>query len=143
MSQQANAKITVTSDLGELGIIRGFVNSAARQFGFPEGDVSKIELAVDEACSNVMRHAYDDDSTRSLDVAVETDGVLFRIVIDDNGKSYNILTHQLPDQREYLTDHRRGGLGIMLIRKLMDDVYYLPLHGRNRLILEKALPAPK
>lgn len=132
-------KLTVPSDRSQLERIRKFVCEAAREFGFSETEINKIELAVDEACSNVIRHAYGDDASRSFDVLVETNREEFSVVIEDTGKSYDILTHKLPEMPVYLREHRPGGLGIKLIRTLMDNVDYEPLHGRNRLTLTKRL----
>ncbi len=121
--------------------VREFVSEAARKFGFSDEDVSKIALAVDEACTNVIKHAYKYDPTRKIVVTVRQHDEAFEVSIQDNGKSFNPADLHMPDMKEYLTHYRRGGLGVYLMKSLMDRVEYKLIPGkRNEVRLTKYLP---
>ena len=107
-----------------LEIIRNFVSAIARKVGFKDKDVNKIELALDEACTNVIRHAYEDDESQDIDIAIKIDYQKLSIVVTDRGKSFDVDEIELPDMDTYLAELRVGGLGIYLMRTLMDEVDY-------------------
>jgi len=118
-------KLRIPSQTDNLEIIRFFVGKVARKVGFSDDDVGKIELAVDEACTNVMKHAYKEDvPDKSLDVAVQIDYQKLTLVVTDHGKGFDPGQIHLPDMKEYLAELRVGGLGIYLMKTLMDEVDY-------------------
>jgi serine/threonine-protein kinase RsbW len=104
--------------------VRDFVSAAAREFGFPDEEISKIALAVDEACTNVIKHAYEFDPTKHLTVTVKGNDGAFEVSIRDTGKQFNASSLHPPDMKEYLTHFRRGGLGVYLMKTLMDKIEY-------------------
>ena len=93
--------------------VRDFVSAAAREFGFPDEEISKIALAVDEACTNVIKHAYRFDPGKKLTISVKRGNGAFEISICDTGMQFNPTNLQPPDMKEYLTHFRRGGLGVL------------------------------
>lgn len=139
--------IEIRSRTELLNDVRSFISSAARAFGFPEDEIGNIALAVDEACTNIIKHAYKYDPDRTITVQVSSmkagaAGRKFIIRILDNGKSFDPATYTPPDMPEYFKQLRRGGLGIILMRKLMDEVQYDTRPGRrNALRLVKYLRA--
>ncbi len=132
--------IHIESRTDRLIAVREFVSDAARSFGFSDEDVSKIALAVDEACTNVIKHAYRFDPAQDISVTVRADGSGFQVVIRDNGAQFNPSQIQTPDMREYMKNYRRGGLGMHLMRSLMDKVEYNIAPGKtNEVTLTKFL----
>ena len=122
--------------------VRNFVSAAAKEFGFPDEEISKIALAVDEACTNIIKHAYEFDSGKEISVTVKGGDGAFEVAIRDTGKRFNPLDLQPPDMKEYLTHFRRGGLGVYLMKTLMDKVEYNLAPGkRNEVRLTKYLSA--
>lgn len=140
MAEAFKAELTVQSNVEELEKIREFVSKAAQRFGFAESEGYKIVLAVDEACSNIIRHGYDKNPDAKLRVVIETIDDSFVVTLNDSGKSYDIRLHQLPDMPAYFAARRSGGLGIKLIRSLVDDIEYERADGENKLVLIKRLP---
>lgn len=140
MPNVVKANLTVLSKFDELCSIRHFVADAAKLAGFSEDDTERLVLAVDEACSNVIRHGYtsETDSTLSLHIDMNDDN--FIITIDDSGKQYDIRHHECPNMHEYFQARRTGGLGIKLIKLLVDEIDYLRANDHNRLVLTKHLP---
>ncbi len=115
---------TVLSRTDHLLEVRDFVSEAARQFGFSEEDVANIVLAVDEACTNIIKHAYQYAPDKEINIAIVRNNGTFEVKIKDNGKNFNPDALKRPDLQRNLTHHRRGGLGVYLMRKLMDKVEY-------------------
>lgn len=111
--------------------VREFVSAAAREFGFDDEDVGKIALAVDEACTNVIKHAYRFDPEREITITVAGERGEFRVSILDNGRQFNPADIEQPDMKEYLSHYRRGGLGVYLMKSLMDKVEYDIVPGRK------------
>lgn len=120
----AQYEIRLPSHTENLEIIREFVFKIITRVGINEEDASKIELAVDEACTNVMKHAYGGESTNPIDVAIKIDYKKVTIVVTDHGKGFNPKLVEIPNMKEYLAEMRVGGLGIYLMRSLMDEVTY-------------------
>jgi len=117
-----------------LAILRRFITTVAEEVGFDEDDVSKIEMAVDEACSNVILHAYE-EGDQSSESAVAEDAKLFlkldlsadalTIHIQDRGRGHP--ANQLAGAtsiEDYQRDGREDyhGLGLLIMKKFMDDV---------------------
>jgi serine/threonine-protein kinase RsbW len=131
-------QLRLPSHAANLEIIREFVSRIAKKVGFNEDDVNKIELAVDEACTNVIKHAYGNDSKKPIDVVIKVDLEKLTVVITDHGKGFNPQKVPRPDMKEYLAKMRVGGLGIFLMKTLMDEVDYDIQPGkRNRLRMVK------
>ncbi len=126
-------RLTASGDTTELERIRQFVQDKAREFGFSEQGIHKIALAVDEACSNLIRHSYHLDHAREffVDISPQDDDALV-IEILDNGTSFDPLTVPAPDLNQYAAQHRKGGFGVHIIRMVMDAVEYFPAETSER-----------
>jgi len=116
--------IHIESKTERLIAVRDFVSAAAQEFGFTDEEISKIALAVDEACTNVIKHAYKFDPGKKITVTVKRGKGVFEVSILDTGKQFNPAGVQTPDMKEYLSQFRRGGLGVYLMKTLMDKVEY-------------------
>lgn len=103
--------IHIESRTERLVAVREFVSAAARECGFPDDEVSKIALAVDEACTNIIKHAYKFDPSKEITVTVKNKTGGLEIVITDSGIGFDPSRIQSPDMKEYLTHYRHGGLG--------------------------------
>jgi serine/threonine-protein kinase RsbW len=131
----------IESRTDRLIAVRDFVSSAAREAGFGDEEISKIALAVDEACTNVIKHAYKFDPAKKMSVTVRQGSETFEVIIRDTGVQFNPLALHAPDMKEYLSHFRRGGLGVYLMKTLMDRVEYSIEPGKpNEVRLIKFLP---
>jgi serine/threonine-protein kinase RsbW len=139
MESQPNGEyaLKIPSRTDNLEIIRQFVSAVARKVGFNDEAVNKIELAVDEACSNVIEHAYGKREDEDIGVAVRLDYGKLTVVVTDRGKSFRFNGVEMPDMKQYLAELRVGGLGIYLMKMLMDEVEYHSESGRNEVRLVK------
>ncbi len=133
--------LKIDSKTDQLVAVREFVSQAAYASGFNDEDVSKIALAVDEACTNVIKHAYRFERDKKITISVHADHGKFEISIVDNGKQFDPSKVEAPDMKEYLSTYRRGGLGVYLMKSLMDKVEYDIEPGkRNQVRLTKHIP---
>jgi serine/threonine-protein kinase RsbW len=142
--------------------MRTFVTSIAREIGFPEEDVDKIELAVDEACANVIRHAYKHlgvspdlpEDERAADDDAQQCVLRLRIVMGEDFLRISIIDHGIGmanrppgvgSVKEYTDRGGTGGLGTYIIKNFMDEVEYdYPADSGTILTMTKYLrPAGK
>jgi serine/threonine-protein kinase RsbW len=139
--QQSHITKRIPSRTENLLEVREFVGSAARSFGFSDEDIANIVLAVDEACTNIIKHAYQYAGDKEIEVSILPSNRSFEIRIFDNGKSFDPSTLRPPDLKEHIGHHRRGGLGVYLMKRLMDKVEYNFNPGkRNEVRLIKNRP---
>jgi serine/threonine-protein kinase RsbW len=104
--------------------IRDLVAEVAREGGFSEKEVYSLQLAADEAASNIIEHAYAGVSNASLNVTCDIEGDEIIITMRDNGKPFDPSKVKQPNLKADLSERQIGGLGVYLMRKLMDDVRY-------------------
>ena len=126
-------KYCAINDPADLNKIRSFIEIKAKNFGFSEDDVNKIILAVDEACTNLIRHSFKQDKNKEFCVYVETDFNKFIINIQDNGTTFNPLEVPIKNMKEHLQTFQRGGLGVFIMRTVMDDIIYSPSNDKQPL----------
>ena len=96
----------------------------ARAGGFGDKDVYNIQLAADEAASNIIEHAYEGVSDGLLEISCGMNSNTITIILVDHGESFDPSEVPLPDLKADLSERKIGGLGIFLMRKLMDEVHY-------------------
>ena len=132
-------EIKVEGGLENLSIIGDFFTEVMTQIGAEEGDIFKVQLAVDEACTNIFEHAYSGKGG-IVAISCELQDNDFVITLRDSGIPFDPSSVPPPDLEADLDERSIGGLGIFLMRKLMDDVSYNcdPEKG-NELTLRKRL----
>ncbi|MCC7156167.1 MAG: ATP-binding protein [Bryobacterales bacterium] len=130
----------VPSSTENLALIRDFVGNIGAKAGFDENEINKITLAVDEAVANVIEHAYGSDATREVTIRAVLDADALRFDIIDNGRGFDPGLIKQKDLEQLVKERRSGGLGLRLIRTVMDDVQYQIKPGeKNELRMVKKL----
>lgn len=114
----------IVSRTDSLVEVREFVDAAARSFGFAEEEIANIILAVDEACTNIIKHAYHYAVDKEIEISIFQNSGAFEVRIYDNGKAFDPSLIQEPNLKEHIGHKRRGGLGVYLMKRLMDKVEY-------------------
>jgi serine/threonine-protein kinase RsbW len=138
MSQKLVKHIPSRAD--RLHEVREFVSRSAREFGFDDEDTANIVLAVDEACTNVIKHAYNFAPDKEIAIEIIPAQGEFEVRVLDYGKPFNPGDVKPPNLRQHLKEYRRGGLGVYLMKTLMDKVEYNFKQGeRNEVRLTKYL----
>ena len=129
--------LTFSTTFEILDEIRSFVGDQARQAGFNAKDIYSIQLATDEAASNVIEHAYGGNAEAQFDVSCEFRNDRLVITLLDHGKTFEPSRVEEPNLNADLLERKIGGLGIYLMHKLMDEVRYETTPAGNRLTLIK------
>jgi serine/threonine-protein kinase RsbW len=138
--QNGVKKLTIKSKTSYLTKVRSFISDEAKDFGFSEEDANKIALAVDEACTNIIKHAYNYAADNPIHLMLKTGNNTFEIVIEDRGTPFDPDVVRVPDMQEHIRKYKRSGFGMYLMKSLMDKVEYKIQPGiRNRVILTKYL----
>ena len=134
MSRFHRHEMRIGCDMGELARIRTEVADAIRIGGFPETFTNRILIAVDEAVTNIIEHGYEDPAEGQIEIVCEVEPETFTISIIDQGESFDPRSMTDIDIQRHVAQGKAGGLGIFLIRKIMDVVDYHHETGRhNRL----------
>ena len=130
--------LNISSHPRFLQVARAVSGKAARIMGFAQQDCRNIILAVDEACSNIIRHSYGGDPGGKIDLYFELGAKALTIRIQDDGIQCDIKKMK-PRNIEEL---RPGGFGIYIMDKVMDSLEYnCSSHGRNQVTMTKNLTA--
>ncbi len=137
--QSYKSTLTILSQTERLNDVREFVSGQARSHGFIEDDINKITIAVDEACTNIIKHGYAYAPDQRIDIDIIRKGNDFEIIISDNGKHFDANAIQSPDMKDYLAHYRRGGLGVYLMKRIMDKVEFNLHSDKNVLRMIKTL----
>ncbi len=134
--------LIVKSRTENLSKIREFVSSNASEAGFSKDEIDNIILAVDEACTNVIKHAYKYSPDEEILIEIKYNKSAFTVTIEDKGISFDPNLIPSPDLQKYHREHRVGGLGMYLMKTLMDEVKYISVPGKyNRVLLTKKITA--
>jgi len=138
--KELRAPATRESLRGLMRLVSDF--AAARRF--PKARIREIELATEEALLNILDHAYPGDSKGDIEVRCERlDDSGFRIRITDAGIPFDPLSLPDPDLSRPPTERNPGGLGVFLIRRMVDGIRYRRSGDRNVLTLiarKRSLP---
>lgn len=139
-SRNINKRITVDSSTDNLSIIREFIKTNAGEAGFDKDTANKIVLATDEACTNIIKHAYKNIKTGKIIISVLFKNKKFTVSISDSGEHFNYSAIPEPDLPKYYQEKKIGGLGMYLMKRLMDEVKYSQSNNKkNKVTLVKYL----
>ncbi len=128
---------TIPSQTQYLHDVREFITNAATTFGFNEDETHNIVLAVDEACTNIIEHSYQYAKDKKIVIDVFLKKNSLEIIITDTGKKFEPDTIPTPNLEEYIQQRKQGGLGLFLIKKIMDTVEFSFQENKNILRMVK------
>lgn len=135
-----NFSLIVDSRLERLPDIAEFIQQAAQAYGLNEDQTYDVQMAVDEACTNVIQHAYGGRSDGTIDITCEKSGNKLVVTVRDFGKRFDPKKVARPRTQDPLSRRNIGGLGIFFMQKMMDQVEFKfsPSEG-NRLTMVKKI----
>lgn len=116
--------IIVAGKFKNLKKILGFVQKVVRKAGFTEAENYKIQLAVDEAFTNIIEHAYGGGNVGDIECSCEFNDPELVIRLIDFGRPFDPNSIEAPDLNSNLMDRKTGGLGLYFIHQLMDEVKF-------------------
>ena len=132
------AEITVAADLDSLNNVLAFVDGEMERAGCSMKLMTQVDMAVEEIFVNIARYAYHPEAGEAS-VRCEAGGDPFQIVVGfaDRGRPFNPLDREDPDVTLDAEARQLGGLGILMAKKLMDEIQYEYRDGKNILTLRK------
>jgi serine phosphatase RsbU (regulator of sigma subunit)/anti-sigma regulatory factor (Ser/Thr protein kinase) len=129
--------IAIPAQMSYLSQVRDFVEHIGRKYKFTDKVTNSFKLVIEEACTNIIRHGYRDIKGGEITIKAIIRRQSLTMVIIDQGISYDPRQATTPDLAKYIQIGKKGGLGIFMMRKLMDDVQYNITSRGNELRLTK------
>lgn len=136
-------QIKTSCERERLSEIRQFLAGVLAEVGLSESETNKVILAVDEVCANLMIHSNKDNPNENLEVYVHDEGESIKFEIVDHGEAFDYTHYKEPEVSDIVKAKRKGGLGIMLVRKIMDQVEFKCEKSRNVCCMTKNLDKTK
>ena len=133
-------ELIVEADRMNLPQVQMFIDEQLEEAGCPMLTQTTIDIAVEELFVNIASYAYDTGiGTAVVQVTVHEEPLSVEITFIDNGRQYDPLAKEDPDTTLSAGQRRKGGLGIFMVKKSMDDVNYEYKDGKNILTIKKNL----
>jgi len=130
-------EIVIPAQMHYLKDVREFIEQIGHRYRFSDKITNSFKLVVDEACTNIIRHGYRDIKNGKITVRAIIRRMSLTMVIIDQGRSFDPRQVKDPDLDKYVRIGKKGGLGIFMMRKLMDDIKYNVTAYGNELRLTK------
>ena len=131
--------IVLQNDVRQVKTLNAFVVKVMERLGIEAKEAKQIRLAVEEAVVNVIDYAYPAGQTGDIDVLAMSDGEWLNFVITDRGVAFDPTEKEKADTTLSAEDRPIGGMGILLVRELMDSINYERTDGKNVLTLKKKI----
>lgn len=120
-----------------LARIGDFVRLIAQEAGFESFSVYSVEMAVDEACSNIIEHAYGGEGKGDIRCTCQVSEDALTIILEDRGKGFDPAKVPHPNLSDKLDERQAHGLGMHFIRQWMDEVLFSSNGSENKLTMVK------
>lgn len=119
--------------------IRFFISEVLKKHLDSEIDINSLVLAVDEICANLMIHSHQCNPSKCLELFVKIDEEEIIFEIKDTGNGFNIKEYKEPSINDIIIEKKKGGLGLMLVKRIMDNIEYIENKNSNVYRLRKKL----
>ncbi len=137
-------RLVISNDTRFCGVVREFTSKMIKASALPPEIENKIILAIDEAVSNIIEHGYEDQVEGTIEMEISFDASRFTVIIRDQGRQFDPSNIKPVDILDHVRQGRKKGLGVFLMRQIMDEVKYIFKEGvQNELILVKYVNAKK
>lgn len=132
-------RLVIPSQTRYLNLVTGLAKRAAVVAGLDDATAAKVSIAVDEAVTNVILHAYHGETEHSVELDLRFTDEALEIHIHHTGDGIREDQVMLPDPKEYVKHPRKGGLGLLLMSRFMDEVHFGQDKGRSVVSMIKRL----
>ena len=129
--------LNLNNKVSEITKLNAFVKSATTALNMETGLANQIKLAVEEAVTNIIDYAYQNGTEGNISVTIEADESRIRFIITDSGAEFDPTSVSKADTTLSVEERPIGGLGVFLVRNLMDSINYERVDGKNVLRMEK------
>jgi anti-sigma regulatory factor (Ser/Thr protein kinase) len=131
-------ELRIANDLSDIGIVRDALDKLGDEQGIPTRALMQLQVALDEVVSNVVKYSWDDGGRHEVLVRITVRPDRVDLEILDDGRAFDPLTAVAPDPVPGGQRPRPGGLGIHMVKKLVDRFAYERVDGRNHTTLSKS-----
>ena len=132
-------QLTLQNDVQETPLLGTFVEDICEELGINVPTAMKMNLAIEEAVVNVMKYAYPEGQKGEVRIKAEANDTRLTFIISDDGQPFDPSAYGEVDITQSIDERKIGGLGIHLVRLIMDNISYERLDGQNILTLCKKL----
>src|SRR5262249_51455511 len=132
-------RVTLGNRLDEIQRPAASLEGFGKTNGLSAKLIFDLNLSFDELLTNIISYGYDDNAAHEIEVSVTLANDLLTATLEDEARPFNPLTAPKPDLAAPLESRPLGGLGIHIVKTLMDDVVHERRNGRNRLVMKKAV----
>ena len=133
-------ELVLRNELAELERLADAVDEIVRRNGLPSEIAFKLNLCFDELITNTVSYGYRDDGPHTIRVRLEADGLGIRAEVEDDATAFDPFADApAPDLGNDIAARRIGGLGVFLVKEMMDSATYQRTDGRNLVRLAKAV----
>jgi len=129
--------IELGNDLAELAKLSEALDQLGTRYDLSPRTISEVNLALEEIVTNIISYGFDGPGDHRITICLSMEDRQLTSQVEDNGRPFDPLQVAEPDVTAALEDREPGGLGILLVRKLMDDVSYSRNGDRNVLLMKK------
>ena len=135
----SSIETTIKNSIAEIARVVELIEELASLQQLPPSSIWPLNVALDEVLSNIISYGHEDGRAHEICVRVSLEHGLMVAEVEDDGKAFDPLAAPTPEIDVPLEERSVGGLGIHIVRNLMDEVTYSRIAGRNRLTLKRAL----
>lgn len=132
MQMEDRFELEIESKLENLAVIADFIADSMREFGLADPKIFEIQMAVDEACTNIINYGY---TVGMINISCWRRDEDVIVVIKDRGKPFDPTSVPPPDLDASLEKRKIGGLGVYFMKTLVDEVRYEFRDGKNVLTM--------
>jgi len=133
----SNEQIVVPAQIRYLPILRKYISSIASKYRFSKSEINALTISVDEACTNIIKHGYRNIQTGSITMNVHIKIDRLEVELIDHGTSFDPNQVSDPNIFHYVQNGKKGGLGIFMMKKFLDEIQYITSGQANILRLIK------
>lgn len=129
--------VSIVNNLSEIEKITNEVENLWSKYKLPLKIMYNINISIDELLSNIINYGFDDSSKHLISVEFELSNKVFTLKIIDDGKPFNPLEIDEPDINSSLEEREIGGLGIFIVKNLVDKIDYQRINNKNIILIVK------
>lgn len=132
--------IKISCDKDELIKVRQFTSDVLERYRIPDLQAHKMVLAVDEVCANIVIHANDCNPSHIIELEIHYTDQEIIFTFRDKGIQFDINKYEAPSMEDIVSTRRKGGLGLMLVKRIMDKIEFSTANNHNICRLIKIYP---
>jgi serine/threonine-protein kinase RsbW len=124
-------RLNIACQTSALSQLRTFLQHSLSGVSLTEIEKHQVTLAVEEVCANLIIHSHGCNPKDHIQLEIKDSAQKLIFEISDQGEAFNILTYEAPDLKKVMVEKRKGGLGIILVKKIMDEIEFESENGTN------------